>query len=283
MACPGYKYLLSCCALIKNEGKFLKEWLDHYISEGVEHFYLIDNGSTDNTIDIIKEYDNITLFKDNRKYPEKQPKMYMDNLLPVIKESKWSMIVDADELMKGQNNYTIKSYIETVSDDIFGIYVIWKMFIGKKNDIMKMSDMKSRFNYNYLHNSSMELKEKGEGFWMFQYFMMFGKTIFRTENIKGVGIHMQSLGGKIIDNFGIDTSGKKETIFESCNYINETSLKKANIVLNHYFIKTEQEYHNRLRFVKKEWGVCNPRWCNGRQSWLKSLYNLDKKYMLTED
>ena len=53
MSCPSYKYTLSCCALIKNEENFLKEWLDHYINEGVEHFYLIDNGSADNTLNII--------------------------------------------------------------------------------------------------------------------------------------------------------------------------------------------------------------------------------------
>jgi hypothetical protein len=130
--------------------------------------------------------------------------MYKDNLLPVIKESKWSMIVDADELMKGQNNYTIKSYLETIPSNIFGIYVIWKMFIGK--DKSKMSDMKSRFNYNYLHNSSMELKGKcEEDFRIFQYFMMFGKTLFRTENINNVGTHTQGLGGEIIDNFGEKT------------------------------------------------------------------------------
>jgi hypothetical protein len=76
---------------------------------------------------------------------------------------------------------------------------------------------------------------------------------------------------------------KPETIFESCEYINESSLNKVNIVLNHYFIKTEQEYKNRLKFTKNVWGLDNPRWYNARTSWLKSLYNLDKKYMLTED
>ena len=78
------------------------------------------------------------------------------------------------------------------------------MFIGK--DKSKMSDMKSRFNYNYLHNSSMELKGKcEEDFRIFQYFMMFGKTLFRTENINNVGTHTQGLGGEIIDNFGEKT------------------------------------------------------------------------------
>ena len=66
MSCPGYKYTLSCCMNMKNEGKFLKEWLDHYISEGVEHFYLIDNGSDDNYNVKIEPYMNkITLIKDD--------------------------------------------------------------------------------------------------------------------------------------------------------------------------------------------------------------------------
>ena len=66
----NYKYFLTCCLMIKNEGKYIEEWMDHYISEGVEHFYIIDNGSTDNTLELLKKYEDlITLFKDTRLYP----------------------------------------------------------------------------------------------------------------------------------------------------------------------------------------------------------------------
>ena len=42
---PAKKHFLSVCAIFKNEGRFLKEWLDYYLLAGVDHFYLYDNGS----------------------------------------------------------------------------------------------------------------------------------------------------------------------------------------------------------------------------------------------
>ena len=33
----------------------MKEWLEHYINEGVEHFYLIDNGSDDEYMKILEK------------------------------------------------------------------------------------------------------------------------------------------------------------------------------------------------------------------------------------
>ena len=279
MSCPGYKYTLSCCMNMRNEGKFLKEWLDHYISEGVEHFYLIDNGSTDNTMDIIKKYDNITLFKDNRKYPNYQEAMLNENLLPVIKESKWLMIVDADELMKGQNNYTIKSYIETLPNNINCIYVIWKMFFNKTNDISKMTDIKSRFNYDNLNND--KITDCPHKYKNLIYFLMFGKSIFRSVNIDRVRVHKQLTPGEMINNFNIKLDIFPDTLFESCNYINETSIKKANIVLNHYFIKTEQEYDNRIKKTKEIGGWNCPGW--DYLGFLITLYNLNNKYLLKEE
>ena len=279
MSREGYKYFLTCCSLMKNEGKYLREWLDHYISEGVEHFYIIDNGSTDDTVEILKSYNNITLFHDNRRYPHHQVAMYNDHLLPIIKESKWTMIVDADELMKGQNNKTIYTYLQTIARPIHSIYVIWKMFIGKGDDVEKMSDMTTRFNYDYLFDTNIKLdycncKD-------LQYFMLFGKTIFKTQNIDRLRVHKQLVPGVMIDNFRVKLDMFPDTISTTCKYMNETTLRTADVVLNHYFIKTNKEYRHRVKKISEvgEWNC--PGW--PYLGWLKSLYNLDDKYMLTED
>jgi hypothetical protein len=42
-------YSISVLAMFKNESSIIQEWLEHYLAEGVQHFYLIDNGTTDNT------------------------------------------------------------------------------------------------------------------------------------------------------------------------------------------------------------------------------------------
>ena len=52
---PNLKYKLSACLLIKNETENLNDWIEHYINEGVEHFFITSNNSTD-------EIDNFIFF-----------------------------------------------------------------------------------------------------------------------------------------------------------------------------------------------------------------------------
>ena len=47
---------LAIGAIMKNEGPYLKEWLDFHILVGVTKFYLYDNESTDETKEILKPY-----------------------------------------------------------------------------------------------------------------------------------------------------------------------------------------------------------------------------------
>ena len=49
-------HYLSVMAIFKNETMNLKLWIEHYLWQGVEHFYLIDNGSNDNPLSILQEY-----------------------------------------------------------------------------------------------------------------------------------------------------------------------------------------------------------------------------------
>ncbi|WP_083906792.1 glycosyltransferase family 2 protein [Octadecabacter arcticus] len=41
---------------MKNESLNIKEWIEHYLWQGIEQIYLIDNGSTDLTLDIIRPW-----------------------------------------------------------------------------------------------------------------------------------------------------------------------------------------------------------------------------------
>ena len=47
---------LAIGAIMKDEGPYLKEWLDFHILVGVTKFYLYDNDSSDNTKEILKPY-----------------------------------------------------------------------------------------------------------------------------------------------------------------------------------------------------------------------------------
>jgi len=50
------KYYLSLMSMFKNEAEIMKEWLDHHLGHGVDHFYLVDDNSDDNYGEILKPY-----------------------------------------------------------------------------------------------------------------------------------------------------------------------------------------------------------------------------------
>jgi hypothetical protein len=95
------KYYLSVGAMFKNESHSIDEWIRHYLHHGVDHFYLINDSSTDNSREIIKPYIDkglITLFEpDEPYYLGRQRNMYNRYILPLIKETKWLLMIDLDE------------------------------------------------------------------------------------------------------------------------------------------------------------------------------------------
>ena len=50
------KYKVSICAIFKNEGPYLKEWIEFNHIVGVEHFYLYNNNSEDDYVSVLQPY-----------------------------------------------------------------------------------------------------------------------------------------------------------------------------------------------------------------------------------
>lgn len=49
---------LSICAIIRNEAPYIGEWLEFHRLAGVDRFYLEDDGSTDDTLEVIRRHDD---------------------------------------------------------------------------------------------------------------------------------------------------------------------------------------------------------------------------------
>lgn len=127
---PKYckKYRISICAIFKDEAPFLKEWLEYHEMIGVEHFYLYNNNSEDNYIEILQPYinkGNVTLI--DFPYNHAQMKAYQDFYIKYRNETQWVSFLDIDEFfvpIKANNlNEWIKSY-----EKYPVILIYWKMF-----------------------------------------------------------------------------------------------------------------------------------------------------------
>ena len=51
-----YPFYLTLCAIAKNEGRYLQEWIEYHKMLGVEKFFIYDNDSADNTLEILQPY-----------------------------------------------------------------------------------------------------------------------------------------------------------------------------------------------------------------------------------
>lgn len=281
-----YKYKLSLCLCIKNEAKHIIDFIEHYIIQGVEHFYIIDNNSDDNLKEILENSHYnflITLISNNicidinNSYSSTNGliAIYNDNILYEIikKETEWGIVVDIDEFMYGKNGYNIKTFLETVDDNVGCIYVIWNIMTSptikneNSNSFHINSNIFKRLNYDSISNLSYNIKNAND----------FGKSIFRTSMINRIGLHKSHCTtGKIINNYGEN----KNSWYDNCNNIeySENIFKNTNISLNHYVIRNYNDY-----IKKKTQFECLIGQRNALLNGVFELLELDDMYFVTDN
>ena len=282
----SYKYKLSVCLCVKNEAKNIIDFMTHYIKQGVEHFYIINNNSNDNLKEVIENsayHFMVTLINDDRSLdinnaysiPNGLMTVYNNNLYNIIKEeTEWAIVVDIDEFMYGKNGLNIKSFLEKIDDDVGSIYVIWNIMtsptVKSENNtsfFINSNDFK-RLNYDLINNLSYHIKMAND----------FGKSLFRTSMLNGqIGLHKtHCTTGKVINNYGPN----KNTWYDNCNCIDysEDNFKNINISLNHYVIRTHADY-----VKKKENFDCNNNQRNVLLNGIFELLELDDMYFVTDN
>jgi hypothetical protein len=157
-------------AMFKNEAMIIKDWIEHYLKEGVEHFYLIDNGSTDDYWEKIKLYENITLIKDPTRLPIGTQNMLYNKIFldKIKKEAEWLVVCDIDEYIYARNGYTkIYDVLITLPETIDKIWIPWKIF-GSNGHVKHPDNVIN----SYTKKSSKINLHIG-----------FGKTICRVKNL----------------------------------------------------------------------------------------------------
>jgi hypothetical protein len=156
----SYMYNLILCAVFKNESHILSEWIQHYLCRGVEHIYLINDYSTDNFLPIINQYSSkVTLFHNDivTKNVGRQSQIYEKYLRPILKTSKWFMILDLDEFLYSPTKKTF-SEILSKNDDYPSLAATIKKAIESRSQFIKeyeyfsglvCKQMKSFVHYNF--------------------------------------------------------------------------------------------------------------------------------------
>jgi hypothetical protein len=122
------QHYLSVCAIYRNEGPYLREWIEFHRLAGVEHFYLYDNVSEDEHLEVLAPYvdDGIVTL---RSWPVFDPQVpaYNDCLRWHRHDSRWIAFIDIDEFLfspAGQSLPEVLAGYEAWP----GVAVAWTMF-----------------------------------------------------------------------------------------------------------------------------------------------------------
>jgi hypothetical protein len=135
-------YYLSVLAIFKNETDNLRIWLEHYLWQGVEHFYLIDNDSSDNPVLILQEYIDrgiVTYHYKEEKHKQTEHYRSIFDTENLKSKTEWLIVCDIDEFFYGVDK-RLKKKLETL--EYYNIiYANWYMF-GSNNFIEQPSDIR---------------------------------------------------------------------------------------------------------------------------------------------
>jgi hypothetical protein len=120
---------VALCCRIRDEARYLEEWIEYYLAAGVEHFFFYEKLSQDDYRDILKAYIDrgiVTLF-DNWPHIPVSPAAEQDCIIRSIGRFEWVGFIDADEFVVIRNNHSIGEFLSGYRTQV-GVALHWYMF-----------------------------------------------------------------------------------------------------------------------------------------------------------
>jgi len=94
----------------------INDFIKHYKNIGVDRIFYIDNNSTDNSIDVLKQHPDVHVWLQEEKYGDKNKfgVKWMEEILKQYGVGNWCLTVDVDELFVFPDceNTSIKEFIK---------------------------------------------------------------------------------------------------------------------------------------------------------------------------
>lgn len=225
---------VSIVAIAKNEGDYIKEWIDYHSLLGISKFYIYDNESSDATNDILLPYiESGKVIYQMISGKGKQHEAYNHAIKNYKEKTRYMVFIDCDEfimpLEETQNNL---------------VTVITGILEGKKN-VGGLG-----VNWNVYGSSGHETKPDG---------LIIENYLYRTKNDGNFNDRIKSvvnprLVKKMLTHYpvyhkGIYTISEKGKVIVGPLH-EDFELNKIRI--NHYFTKSKEEWTKRRNLGKAD-------------------------------
>jgi hypothetical protein len=131
------KYSLVICAVFQDETFYLKQWIEFHKQMGVDHFYLYNNSSSDDYLDILKPYMeqglvdliewNVVTHNQKEYLALLQIPAYNHALNIVKNTAHWAAFIDLDEFLCPVRHDSMVALLEEYQE-CAGLAINWQTF-----------------------------------------------------------------------------------------------------------------------------------------------------------
>ena len=127
-AAMNKKYYICICAIFRDEGRNLQEWILYHKLVGIDHIFLYNNFSKDNYMEVIKPYiDDGFVTITEWPYEYSQMAAYEDCYNKYGNQTNWLSFIDLDEFICPKYKYNIKDWVKKYEGyPVVAVY--WQMF-----------------------------------------------------------------------------------------------------------------------------------------------------------
>ena len=218
---------LLLCAIAKDEGQYVKEWVDFHLNLGVSKIIIYDNDSSvplsPTDFAGVEQLVDIVSWRTELGVAPQVP-AYNDCLIQHSDQFHWILFLDLDEFLNLKVDDNVPDFLKRFSE-AEGVAINWRMFGSAGLDKNDCNPVLHRF----LQASSDVFAPNAHV-----------KTMFRPNSVSGVGVHTPEFleGARLVNpsNLAIAHGSLQWNI----------DLNIAQI--NHYFVKSKEEFaRKRLR------------------------------------
>lgn len=213
-------FKITITAIVKDEARFLPEWIEYHRMVGVEHFFIFNNNSSDDIEFVLRRYINyglVTLVSWTFHPGQVYAYSYAIKVFGHLTE--WMALIDIDEFISMPSGELLTQFMDTLSaaDQIL---VPWAMFGSSGHESVPPGLVTENYVHRAIKPSHMV------------------KSIVRPEAVTQAEVH-QSRTRK-----GLTVNEKMEQIPEVWRQQNSTFDR---IRINHYYVKSREDWKAKIR------------------------------------
>ena len=127
---------ISLLSVIQDNEDIIKEWIEHYLAEGIGHFYLVDDNANEKTKEILEDYQKFITFtsKSSSKVSNSEGSLINNLYINKVKEeSEWAIFAMPNEYIYAKNRIAEITDIFKNIDEKVGKIWIPNVYFGSNN------------------------------------------------------------------------------------------------------------------------------------------------------